>query len=284
MSPEAFIALAELVKVGISVIELVDPDDPETWMIGFNNAAAADASQFDVRTLRGTRFLESFPAVRGTPFIDWYREVHESGQEQEIPEIRYGDQNVPDAAFRVWLTPLPGRLVLGQYVNVTMQRRAEGQLRALNRELEALVDQRTEALKGSLDVLRQVSYATAHDLQTPLVQILRLGRLLGSHAEAPADADLATLVQVAEGAKQRLDALMRFTAMAVTDDPVEATSIEEVVADVLERLGDLAEGASIEVELGVRRIRAQPQRFSMLVEQLLDNALRYHEPGQPREV
>jgi len=281
---DAALALADLVRVGISVIDLVDPHDPETWTIQFNNAAAAEASQFDVRPLQGTRFLESFPAVRGTPFVDWYREVQLSGEEREIPEIRYGDDNVPDAAFRVWLTPLPGTLVLGQYVNVTLQRRAEGRLMLLNEQLSALVEERTEALRDSLDMLQQVSYASAHDLQTPIVQILRLAKLLETEVGEAGAEDLADLQAGARSAKQRLDAMLRYTAMVVTSDPVDDVDVKEVVERTLAGMPELVNGADVQLEVAGPPIRVQPERFELLVQQLLDNALRYHHPDSAREV
>ncbi len=265
-------------RVGYSVIELVDPGDPETWVIRANNGAASLNSQVDIGHVVGQRFLEAFPAIRGTPFIGWYRDVEAGGRSMELPEVRYGDEHLPDAAYRVWLEPLPGRCVLGQYVNVTLQRRAEGHLRALNASLEATVATRTAELRTSRRMLREVTYAAAHDLQTPVRHVLML-----SDPDDPDD-DPDTLELIHEAARLingRLAGLLDYTEaghhdVIATFDPRQ--EVDEVVAVVRARREGGAGRLAVAVELP-ERITMSRRALRAAVGQLVDNGLKFSDPG-----
>lgn len=261
-------------RVGYSVIELVNPADPETWVIRANNAAASLNSQADIGHVVGQYFLEAFPAIRGTPFVEWYRRVDAEGESMELPEIRYGDENLPDAAYRVWLEPLPGGCVLGQYINVTLQRRAEGRLRALNASLEAMVATRTAQLNTSQRMLREVTYAAAHDLQTPVRHIL----MLSDPEDPEVDPDALSLIQsAARLVHQRLGGLLDYTE-AVHRDEVTALNptheIEETLTQVAQKWDIGRSQIAADIALP-ERLSMSRETLRLVVGQLVDNALKF---------
>lgn len=264
-------------RVGYSVIELVDPDDADTWVIRANNAAASLNSQADISHVVGQHFLEAFPAIRGTPFVDWYREVDAGQQSMELPEIRYGDHNVPDAAYRVWLEPLPSRCVLGQYVNVTLQRRAEGRLRALNASLEETVATRTAELRTSRRVLREVTYAAAHDLQTPVRHVL----MLSDPDDPDDDPDaLALIHEAARLINGRLGGLLDYTEASREDvistfDP--GPEIERIIEAVMARRESPTSRLAVQVALP-EQLSMSRRALRAAVGQLTDNALKFSGP------
>jgi signal transduction histidine kinase len=122
------------VGVGLTAVRVPVGGDPEAMRIELNNPAASEASAAELAPLIGKGFLEAFPMVRDTPFPALYRRVSDGGDPVELPEIRYGDERVPDAVFQVSLQPSAGRIVLGQYVNVTQARRAQARFRQLFEE------------------------------------------------------------------------------------------------------------------------------------------------------
>ncbi len=277
-------AIAHMVGVGLSVIHLVDPEDPETWRILYNNPAASAASQADLSPVIGMLFLEAFPPVRGTPLVDWYRQVLDTGETMHLPELRYGDEHVPDAAFQVRLDPLPGGCVLGQYINVTLQRRAEGELRALNQALEAKVAARTRALEISREVIRDVASASAHDLQTPLRhirhQLIELSQVEDTRAAREAIA--AAVRRIAA----RLDALIDYTE-AFTEErpaPVEV-DLSRAIQETLDQLpAPLLEGAQLEIDAPEGRWRMPAAALGTGLRELLSNALHFRAPGREHRV
>ncbi len=273
-------------RVGYSVIELVAPDDPETWVIRANNRAASLNSQADLAPVVGQRLLEAFPPMRDSPFIGWYQKVHRTGQPQELPEIRYGDEQVPDAAFRVWLDPMPGDCVLGQYVNVTLQRQAEGRLRALNASLEAQVAARTAALTASRRMLGEITYAAAHDLQTPLRHVLLLSDPDEPFDEAePVGAPLALIHRAAMRMRERLSALLVYTG-ADRVEPARPVDLRAELDRVLAghaRLIDASAGR-VRTALDPGAVSVPINALRTALEQLVENALIFHAPGAPPEV
>ncbi len=201
---EQLLSLVETIGVGVTLVHVPDPDDPESMRILLNNPAASEASQADLRPMVGKLFLEAFPAIRGTPFPDLYARVVREQTVVELPDIAYGDALVPEAVFSVRLCPLPGNLVLGEYVNKTLQERAEARLRRFNEALEDLVAKRTLALEMSQEALERVSWVAAHDLQTPLFTIAGyLGAIL-EELEQRGDDELTPMVRRAEAAATRL--------------------------------------------------------------------------------
>lgn len=281
-------AVFSLARVGFSIVELVDPEDPDTWLIRANNAAASEASQADVSQYVGQPLLVAFPMLRETPFIDWYREVARTGDEMELPELRYGDDNVPDAAYRVWLQPLPARCVLGQYVNVTLQRRAEGRLRALNASLERQVQRRTAELRASKQTISEIAYAAAHDLQTPLRHVLLLSEP-DDFDETPPQVELAHLEQIHRAAvaiKKRLSALLTYTEAERMEAPTTVDAgaiIRALLADLEDEglLGDavctLAATPDHPLSLAVDALRITAREYIV-------NALTFCTPGRPPRV
>lgn len=264
-------AVARLVNVGVSVIELVQPEAPETWVITFNNPAASEASRADLAPFQGMRFLEAFPAVAGTPLIDWYREVLRTGEEKELPELVYGDANVPEAAFRVWLSPLVGRSVLGQYVNVTEQRRAEGELRRVNAALEARVERRTRELRRAEQKIADVAYAAAHDLQTPLQQVLLLSELASEGANDDVKKHLDAMASEVVRMRRKVSALLDYTA----DTPLEPSAFDaaRAVASAIDRTVAASGRDRVVVEGEGVMATTDPIRFDIVVTELISNAL-----------
>lgn len=273
-------------RVGYSVIDLVEPDDPETWMIRANNRAASLNSQTDLASVVGRRFLEAFPPVRDSPFIGWYQKVQRTGQPQELPELRYGDAQVPDAAFRVWLDPLPDNCVLGQYVNVTLQRQAEGRLRALNASLEAQVAARTAELTASRRMLGEITYAAAHDLQTPLRHVLLLSDPdTPFGADEPEGAPLALIHRAAMQMRERLSALLVYTG-ADRVEPARPADLQAELDRVLTGHARLIEASAgrVRTALGADTVSVPVTALRTALEHLVENALIFHAPDDPPEV
>lgn len=176
--------LADIVRqvgIGLTAVRVPVADDPDAMCIELNNPAASEASGADLSPMIGMGFLEAFPMARDTPFPALYRQVVEGGETVELPEIRYGDEQVPDAVFQVGLHPAAGRLVLGLYTNVTAARHAQARFRQLFEEAPVAL----------LELDLHPSLAGAEDEA--------LGEALGRSALLDANARARTLFGVEEG-------------------------------------------------------------------------------------
>jgi len=198
-------ALCDDLSVGLSVVHVPDPDDPESMRIVYANPAASRVAETDIRGVVGCLFLEAFPGLRGSQFPELYARVVREQTIISLPDIVYGDDIVPEAAFAVRLYPLPGSLVAGEYVNVTQQRQAERKLHALNTALVELVSQRTASLEASTRKLERVEHAAAHELQGPVWTIIGyLGVIRESVSQLSGDAEILKMLDRAEIAAGQL--------------------------------------------------------------------------------
>ncbi|MCA9538137.1 MAG: HAMP domain-containing histidine kinase [Myxococcales bacterium] len=278
LSTEQLTAMLALVRVGLTVVELTDPDDPETWLIRAANPAASQAVRAQTSQLVGQPFLLAFPSLRETTYIDWYRDVHATGIERELPELRFGDDEIPTAAFQVWLSPLPGGCVLGQHVNMTLQRQAEARLRQLSATLDERVDDRTAQLQASRLMISEIAYAVAHDLRTPLRHMMLLADLVDP--EHPDLDDLANIVAAGQLMRERLDALLDFADAEQGVEVVPFDASTEVLA-VLDHFSGLikATGAKVDFVAASLPVSACRDALRCALVQFVANALRYHLPG-----
>lgn len=259
--------IAEQVGVGISVISMPDIAQPETWVIVFNNLAAAEASQASIHGLQGKRFIEAFPGIIDTPFIEWYQQVARTGQPMELPEIVYGDELIPESAFRVLLSPLSDKAVLGQYINITLQRQAEGELKKLNAQLEKLVEERTSQLKLSRRSVGEISQAAAHELRTPLRKLLLTSEFSQDEMGVEARECLRQL-------DDQLDALLRYTAFDPESRP-EVFSPAEVLNQVLGRFKRELSVVELNQKIKLEKVTTNKVGFGVVLEQLISNSLLY---------
>lgn len=182
--------------------------------------------------------------------------------------------------------------LMGVTRDVTEQRRAERDLRALNESLEAQVLARTAALEDANRLLTQrnqelddFAAAISHDLKGPLTTVVGLGSLLLS--TGPRE-DQAGPLELMAASSQRMgamiDELLDLAEVGrVTGDVVAEADLEEVLADVCDDLAhDIrASGAQVSHD-PLPRVRATPTEQRRLLQNLVSNALKFHGDEAPR--
>lgn len=172
----------------------------------------------------------------------------------------------------------PRHAILHSY-EITQTKHAEAQVRALNRELEKRVEERTSQLSRANEELEAFTYSAAHDIRGPLVTLgLFVERLPHDLGEVPVKA------------ARRLENMSRqVTAMMQTVEDLLALSrsshvpLRASVVDMFGLAGEVCE--QLDLQAGDRRLtwRIQPMpevwvdRGAMreALTNLLGNALKY---------
>ncbi len=162
-------------------------------------------------------------------------------------------------------------------------------LRARQRELELLVDGRTRALVQMTEARNWLIENLAHDLRTPLTSLRGYLDRLRLDDEALTQADRSRFVGIALRQVERLIRLVgELFELVRLDDPLARLTLErfspaEVVQDVVQEFGSIAEGRTIGCELapGVEsvQIRGDISLFQRLIDNLVDNAVGHTPPG-----
>jgi len=172
-------------------------------------------------------------------------------------------------------------------------------LQDFNANLEAMVIERTVALTESTETLRQLNtelqqsnqelqdfaYVASHDLQEPLRKIQAFGNLL-EEEYGPTLGEGKTYLDRMRNAASRMQVLIndlllfsRVTSKALPFSQVDLTmTAHEVVID-LEVLLQATQG-TVEID-ELPTIEADPLQMRQLLQNLIGNALKFHQPGTP---
>ena len=144
-------------------------------------------------------------------------------------------------------------------------------------------------VESVLDELRAVTDGLAHDLRSPLTRLkARIDKLQqGSVIDA---ADLEAVSAEAESLLGMLDTSLEITRAeaGIGRDRFEAVDLSQMVADLADMYGPLAEDAGVElaVQPGLTRVTALAHRqlLGRALANLIDNALRYGAIGKRIEL
>jgi signal transduction histidine kinase len=155
------------------------------------------------------------------------------------------------------------------------------------REVRPLVDALNRLLKRirmALQTERRFTADAAHELRTPLAAIRANAQVLvGARDQAEREATARDLLASVDRSTRLVEQLL---ALARADQPLHDDKLREVdIADVareqlaVHRTRAEQRGIKLQAELQTGATRADPALLSVMVRNLLDNALRYTPPG-----
>jgi PAS domain S-box-containing protein len=175
---------------------------------------------------------------------------------------------------------------------ITERRRLEDELREVNELLEQRVKQRTrqlevtnQSLERSNRELQDFAYVASHDLQEPLRKIQAFGNLLESEHGEQLGAGKDYLNRMRSAASRMsiliedLLAFSRVTTKARPFVPVELQVVAgEVVGDLETRIEETQGIVDIQ---SLPTVQADPLQMRQLLQNLIANALKFHQPDVP---
>jgi len=146
-----------------------------------------------------------------------------------------------------------------------------------------------DELKRSNDELDQFAYAVSHDMREPLRMITSYLALIETSLAEKLDEDTRQYLRFAIDGAKRMDrmilAMLDFSRVGRKTAPMAAISSREVLDDALAILApDIVAGATVEVTGDWPELAASRDELLRLLQNLIGNALKYHEPEQPPHV
>lgn len=177
--------------------------------------------------------------------------------------------------------------VLGMARNITELRDAQDELRALNRELEQRVSERTQALTAAMKELESFSYAVSHDLKAPLRGIDGYSRILledyGDRLDGQAQRFLGNIRNGAAQMHALIEDLLAYSRMERRTLEASRVDLGELMRSVLTRRADEIAAASAQIvgEVPSLVVRADRQGLDLVLRNLIDNALKFSRDAKP---
>ncbi|HMB93130.1 MAG TPA: ATP-binding protein, partial [Rhodothermales bacterium] len=170
--------------------------------------------------------------------------------------------------------------VAGIVMDITDDKVAETQVRWLNKELEARVQERTAQLVAANQELEAFSYSVSHDLRAPLRTIDGFSRILldtfADELDTKAQHYLQRIRQNTLHLGQLVDDLLQFSRLNRQSLRKREVEPRPLVEEVLGDLASMQEGRDVQVEIEpLPPCEADPTLLQQVYVNLLGNALKY---------
>ncbi len=144
-----------------------------------------------------------------------------------------------------------------------------------------------QALAHSNAELEQFAYVVSHDLRQPLRMVNSYVGLLERHLADKLDEDTREMMHFASDGAKRMDqmlvSLLEYSRVGRMGEPMAPLDSRQVLDEALHFLQPAIKESAAEIVITGQwpQVVASRDEFSRLWQNLIDNALKYREPGRP---
>lgn len=217
--------------------------------------------------------------AKGQKWADEYRFLTREGEYLHVSDRGFVQRNGEGKPVRM----------VGAMMDVTVRKKADEAIRGINQELERRVQQRTQEIEASNEVLEAFSYSVSHDLRAPLRHITGFLQLLSRGNLERLDEEgkryLAIILNAAEKMGTLIDALLAFSRMGRSALKIETVDMNALVAEAVKMLTPEQNGRDVEWKIGrLPPLDADLILMRQALQNLLDNALKFTRPRHPARI
>jgi PAS domain S-box-containing protein len=182
-----------------------------------------------------------------------------------------------------WRSAPAGKMIYAAARDITERKQAEAEIRQLNVELEARVQQRTAELETANKELRDFVSIISHDLKTPLRGISQLAYwLVTDYAEA-FDADgkekVTLLINRVKRMNTMLEGILNYAKIGRIPVQENQFDLHRLVQDIIQEFAPPSE-IQILIETPLPMIIGDPDWMTAVFTNLLENAIKFMDKPQ----
>jgi light-regulated signal transduction histidine kinase (bacteriophytochrome) len=169
------------------------------------------------------------------------------------------------------------------FLDISLRRKAENDLRTLNQELEQRVTRRTADLEAANKELEAFTYSVSHDLRAPLRHIDGFSKMLMEEDLAGLSEDSKRyLGRIREGTRQMgqlVDDLLTMARLGRKELALQVTGLTSLVQEAAEEVKRENTGRQIEWKIEpLPFVECDPGLMKQVFVNLLSNAAKYSRP------
>lgn len=280
--------LIESIEAGFSLVELIFDEAGRPIDYRFIEVNPAFERQTGLRGVVGRRVRAVIPELE-EHWVETYGRVALTGKSK-----RFENGSEPlKRWFDVYAVPVgdqaPYRVGI-LFNDISERRRAEEEVRRLNRDLEAMVAERTRRLEETVAELDAFAYTVSHDLRAPLRGIEGFARILHEeHAEALGTRGqryARRIYAAAERMDQLIQDLLTYSRLSRADLELKCIGLDAVVNSTLESHRALIEetGAEVLIHRPMPSVHGNRVLIAQVVANLLTNAIKFVPEGSTPRV
>jgi|25BtaG_2_1085352.scaffolds.fasta_scaffold00093_29 hypothetical protein len=242
------------------------------WRITYVNRRSEDYLNKSRDELLGHSLWEMYPEMAGTEFDEMYRRAMSTGE---------------SVSFEAYFAPLGNWLEVSAYPSdegLAVYYRSIHERKEAQWKLEAAMDE----LERSNRELQDFAFVASHDLQEPLRKIRAFSDrlLVKSDQFGPDEQDYLKRMQSAAARMQNLIMdLLSYSRVTTRARSFEPCDTQRIVLDVLQDMETSIASEQANIELTpLPPVEGDATQLRQVFQNLISNAIKFHEPGQPPTV
>lgn len=194
----------------------------------------------------------------------------------EVPACRRGDE-----LFYIRIAAAPNVDTDDELIGVVLSLTDITERKLTERRLHETME---ELARSNAD-LQQFAYVVSHDLQEPLRKVVQFGEMLKTRTAGSLSEEAAGYVTRMQAAARRMGALIQgilaLSRVATRAQGFEEVQLAETASGVVSDLEARLHETGGRVDIGeLPAIEAEPTQMRQLIQNLIANALKFHQPDR----